>query len=255
MSAWRDRRNEKARVRLERALPDAFPTGVLQHARRMPFLPPTPRLCVDSYWRRHPLRADALARALARRSGMPEGWTWRGSGAAKARTAAGFRMPPAPYRDPAHARGPGHCCVCGQPVFRYGWHRDLWGAGKVNKNAAWHACCVVAWQLWTAPRGVVAVLKRRQRHRCPQTNARLLRTAEVDHAVPLYAVWRDRRDLPWPDLLAFWGVPNLQVVNRAAHGAKCLAEAAERMQVRRSARPGADAPASGSPASSPDAAA
>ena len=36
-----------------------------------------PRLAVDGYWRTHPLRADRLTRALARRSGMPKGWTWR----------------------------------------------------------------------------------------------------------------------------------------------------------------------------------
>ena len=39
---------------------------------------------------------------------------------------ASFRSPPAPYREAAFARGPGFCCVCGQPVYRFGWHVDLW---------------------------------------------------------------------------------------------------------------------------------
>ena len=33
-------------------------------------------------------------------------------------------------------------------------------------------------------------------------------------------------------LLAFWGVPNLQVVNRSAHAAKCAHESGERAQRR-----------------------
>jgi hypothetical protein len=34
--------------------------------------------------------------------------------------------------------------------------------------------------------------------------------------------------LGWPRLLAFWGVPNLQVINRDAHAAKCASEANDR---------------------------
>jgi len=33
--------------------------------------------------------------------------------------------------------------------------------------------------------------------------------------------WSENRDLPWPKLLDFWGLPNLQVINRDAHAAKC----------------------------------
>jgi hypothetical protein len=62
---------------------------------------------------------------------------------------------------------------------------------------------------------------------------RLLRTAEVDHRVPLYRVWREHRDAPWPTLLRFWGGPNLQVVNRSVHVSKCGAEAEERALLRR----------------------
>jgi len=56
----------------------------------------------------------------------------------------------------------------------------------------------------------------------------------VDHRVPLFVVWSEHRSQPWPELLAFWGTPNLQVINRAAHVEKCAGEAAERA-IRRSA--------------------
>ena len=46
--------------------------------------------------------------------------------------------------------------------------------------------------------------------------------------IPLYRVWREYRDLPWPLLLSFWGVPNLQVINREIHAAKCATEARDR---------------------------
>jgi hypothetical protein len=230
MSTWRDERNARARARLTRALPHIFPAIVLNHALARPFIPPTPRRAVDGYWRAHPVRAERLARALARRTGTPEGWTWR-----LADTAAGlpatFRAPPAPFREGAFVRGPGTCCVCGQPVFRFGWHVDLWRAGR-NTGATWHAACVIAWDLWNAPAEHVRILKRMQGHRCAETGKRLLKSAEVDHRVPLYRVWREHRDMPWPLLLDFWGLPNLQVINRTAHAAKCASEAGDRSAAR-----------------------
>ncbi|MBE7246327.1 MAG: hypothetical protein INR63_15365 [Actinomycetospora chiangmaiensis] len=232
-SVWRDRRNALARARLERALPPVFPGAVLQHALTRPLIPPTPRLAVESYWRSHILRADRLARALAARSGTPESWTWQLG--AEGRTGS-FRMPPAPYRDPAFARGRGTCCICGQPVYRFGWHRDLWQRGEPNANASWHAACVAAWKFWIAPHAQVRILKRRQGHRCATSGKRLLRSAEVDHALPLYRVWREHRFAPWPELLGYWGAPNLQVVNRAVHVDKCRDEAAERSQTLRLSR-------------------
>ncbi len=63
-----------------------------------------------------------------------------------------FRTPPAPYRERAYTRGVGFCCVCGQPVYRFGWHVDLWNGGA-NKNANWHCACVIAWEFWNAPIG------------------------------------------------------------------------------------------------------
>src|SRR5262249_42948586 len=80
MSKWQDEkteRNERAVERLSKSLPAIFPPVVLARALSRPFIPPTPRLAIDSYWRAHPIRADRLARALAARSGAPSGWIWR----------------------------------------------------------------------------------------------------------------------------------------------------------------------------------
>jgi hypothetical protein len=155
MSKWqaeKAERNRQSLARLTKALPPIFPSAVLSRALSRPFVPPTPRLAIDSYWRAHPIRADRLARGLAQRSGTPNGWVWRLGEGRKDGLPTTFRTPPAPYRERAYARGPGFCCVCGQPVYRFGWHVDLWGAGA-NKHAVWHCACVVAWQFWNAPSG------------------------------------------------------------------------------------------------------
>lgn len=222
MSQTQQQYNERALARLRRALPDIFPTPVLIHALNRRWTPPMPRLAVDAYWRAHILRADRLSRALAARSGAPKGWTWRiGPDNGLPET---FRMPPAPYREAGFTRGPGFCCVCGQEVYRFGWHEDLWKAGP-NKRAVWHTGCVAAWRLWTAPSEHALMLRRVQARKCAQTGRRLFRTSEVDHRTPLFRVWGERRDTPWPALLDYWGLPNLQVINREVHAAKCADEA------------------------------
>ena len=233
MSQWRDERNARSRARLAKALPPVFPAPVLIHAANRPFVPPLPRLAVESYWRAHPVRADRLARALARRSAIPDGWTWRLSAGPDDGLGRSFRTPPAPFREPARALGPGWCCICGQPIYRFGWHRDLWGEGGPNRRATWHACCVAAWKLWIAPSDQTRLLRKLQGRRCPETGTRLLKTAEIDHKVPLYRVWRDQRAQPWPHLLRFWGFPNLQAINRAGHTGKSSAEAGERVRASR----------------------
>jgi hypothetical protein len=221
--------NARALARLNKALPEVFPAAVLTHALARRFIPPMPRLAVDSYWRVHPVRADRLARALAAKTGAPAGWTWRlASGRAKDLPAT-FRAPAAPYREKKHHLGPGFCCVCGQPVFAFGWHLDLWERGP-NRKAQWHTACVTAWRLWNAPSDFVKVLRRVQQRRCAQTGGRLWRTAEVDHRVPLFRVWREHRDTPWPRLLDYWGLPNLQMINRDVHVEKCADEASWRRE-------------------------
>jgi hypothetical protein len=87
---------------------------------------------------------------------------------------------------------------------------------------------VIAWELWTAPSDFVRVLKPLQARRCGLSGKRLRRTVEVDHRVPLFRVWGEHRLTPWPQLLAYWGAPNLQVINRDAHAAKCASEANDR---------------------------
>jgi hypothetical protein len=239
MSRWQDEkaeRNRRSVARLTKALPSVFPSMVLSRALGRPFVPPTPRLAIDSYWRAHPLRADRLARALARRSGAPDGWTWRLSDNRKSGLPATFRAPPAPYRERGFARGAGFCCVCGQPVYRFGWHVDLWNGGP-NKNANWHCACVIAWQFWNAPSNEVRILRRLQARHCAESGGRLWKTAEIDHRVPLFRVWGERRDTPWPALLDYWGLPNLQVINRDAHAAKCATEANDRRVARALANP------------------
>ena len=197
---------------------------MLTHARSRPFTAPTPRLAIDSYWRHHPVRADRLARALAAFSGAPDGWRWQSETMAKSLPGA-FRAPPAPYRETRYSLGPGHCCICGQPIYRYGWHVDLWSDLRPNRNSTWHSCCVAAWKLWASPRTYLRQLRRLQGRVCPTTGKRLLRSGEVDHRVPLYRVARDHSDHPWPGLLSFWGIPNLQVINRDGHLSKNIGSA------------------------------
>jgi hypothetical protein len=226
-SEWRTQKNRRSLERLERALPQIFPTPVLVHALRRPLIPPLPRLAIDSYWRAHPIRADRLARALAGKTGAPSGWTWTVSGSRDYGPSTTFRVPPAPYREAPFKLGPGRCCVCGQPVYRFGWHIDLWGCGP-NTRVEWHAACVAAWRLWIAPRTQLQFLKRLQQRRCAETAKRLESGAEIDHRTPLHRVWHERRRDEWPSLLSFWGMPNLQVINRDVHAAKCVAEARAR---------------------------
>ena len=194
MSNWREEkaeRNRRSLARLAKALPTVFLPAVLARALSRPFIPPTPRLAIDSYWRAHPIRADRLARALAARSGAPSGWIWRLDVNGKDGLPTTVRTPPAPYRQRAHAQGPGFCCVRGQPVYRFGWHVDLWGSGP-NKSANWHCACVTAWQFWNAPSGEARLLRRLQAQRSGQTGRRLWKSAEV----PLFRAWSENRNTP-----------------------------------------------------------
>jgi hypothetical protein len=231
-SDWLKRKNERRLARLVELTPEVFPPAVWSHALRQRFVPDSPSRAVEAYWLAHPLRAERLARTLAARLGTPPGWRWRLAGDDGESLPRTFRTPPLPYREAAFAAGGGRCCVCGGPVFRFGWHRDIWQDGRANRRATWHAPCVAAWKFWNAPWQHGPLLKRLQRHRCAATNRRLLRDAEVDHRIPLFRVWREARETPWPHLLAYWGSPNLQVINGGAHRLKCAAEARERATLR-----------------------
>ena len=76
-----------------------------------------------------------------------------------------------------------------------------------------------------------------QGRRCALSGSRLLRTAEVDHRTPLFQVWRDHRDRPWAELLSFWGLPNLQVVNSVMHDRKSVEETRTRARLRSGPNP------------------
>ena len=230
-SLRRDLRNAAARERLAGA---RLPAAVLVHALKRGTVPDIASRAVASYWHHHPIRADRLARVLAAKSAAPKGWSWRIGGADDDGRPQSFRQPPAPFREAAHRAGPGTCCICGQPVFRLGWHRDLWGDGTTTSRARWHGCCVAAWALWSAPARHAKLLARLQKRRCAAGGEKLSRVYEVDHRVPLHVVWRRHREEPWPALLRFWGFPNLGAVDRAAHASKSAVEAAGRAAARRS---------------------
>jgi hypothetical protein len=62
MSRWEEEKAERSRrslARLTKALPRIFPSAVLSRALGRPFVPPTPRLAIDSYWGAHLLRVIA----------------------------------------------------------------------------------------------------------------------------------------------------------------------------------------------------
>ena len=65
------------------------------------------------------------------------------------------------------------------------------------------------------------------------TGRRLWKNAEVDHRVPLFRVWSECQNAPWPELLDYWGLPNLQMINRDAHAAKSVTEARDRRAARK----------------------
>ena len=48
--------------------------------------------------------------------------------------------------------------------------------------------------------------------------------------MPLFRVWGEHRDLAWPQLLTYWGFPNLQMINRKMHAEKTAAEATTRQR-------------------------
>ena len=96
---------------------------------------------------------------------------------------------------------------------------------------------VVAWQFWTAPSDHARLLRRLQARRCGESGGRLWESAEVDHRIPLFRVWGEYRDTLWQALLDYWGLPNLQVINRDVHVAKCATEAQHRRAARYSVSP------------------
>ena len=120
ISKWKEAKAEKNRrslVRLNKALPSIFPSAVLSRALGRPFIPPTPRLAIDSYWGAHPLRADRPARALAARSGAPSGWSWRLGDNRKNGLPATFRYRPRPTGNTHMRLAPAFAVCAGNPFI------------------------------------------------------------------------------------------------------------------------------------------
>jgi hypothetical protein len=107
-------RNRRSVLRLNKALPPIFPRAVLaQGSFARPFVPHTPPAC--NRVTGAPIQFVPIA-SLTKHpaaglgdSGTPERLAFRSPSA---------RHPP--YREATHALGPGFCCVCGQPVYRFG---------------------------------------------------------------------------------------------------------------------------------------
>ena len=209
-----------------RNLPEVFPGAVLVHALSRPFLPATPRRsvdCIGATTRSGPTNslARSLPLAARRKDGCGESeFRNRGHGSV-------FGRPQRRFANQPIRRAPAIVVCAGSPYFGSAGIVTFGATGAQIITLTWHSCCVAAWNLWIAPSDHVRHLKVLQNRRCLATGERLIKNAEVDHRVPLFKVGRDYRDTPWPALLAFWGVPNLQVINRSAQG-KCAKEAGER---------------------------
>lgn len=176
----------------------------------------TPRDLVDRYFRSHPRRTDRLAILLATKTGAPCGWSWeRHIEDMQTRFWSrnfSFRQPPVPWQ---RHTGVGRCCLCGQPIYRFGWHQP-WGGWKVTSDkAGWHAVCKTAYLRWLNPGHGIAA------------------GHEADHFIPLYRVYRELgRTGRWPDILWYWSTFNIQILTTEEHQRKSAREAGERARFR-----------------------
>lgn len=180
-------------------------------------------------------RAEAITRILCWRSGPRPDYDWRPaprpycsmydrreySGGRPVRT---HRDPPLPFH--ADRPRPGWCRVCGQPIGSQGGWR-ITAKRPQSTRLTWHSVCTETYFLWVKTSNYTAVIARRQDGICPITGE-VIRYGEVDHRVPLYRVAREHADLPWCEMIRFWGLSNLQVLSRAGHLQKCREEAVER---------------------------
>lgn len=191
------------------------------------------------------IKAEKTTMMLCRRSGLVEGYQWMRTGTywdsrpipeermQSARSA--HRSPPLPFHS-FKRLGPGHCRVCGQPIYGAGDYRKA-AVSKHKRDSlrTWHDVCTTTYFLMTKPNDFLGVIALRQKGLCAITREPIappareyVSQADVDHEVPLYRVARDYRDEPWFKLLRFWTLPNLRAITNAAHKAKNAAEAQER---------------------------
>ena len=166
MLDWQDLKAEKngrSLVRLTRALPPVFPRVVLARALARPFVPPTPRLAIESYWRAHPIRADRLAQALAARSQAP------------ARLDLAARGPQG--RPAFHVPHATASAERSQDFAACAVNRFIDSAGTLTLGRRSQQECGVAQQFWNSPSTQIRLWRRLQSRRCAETGGRLWRNA------------------------------------------------------------------------------
>lgn len=177
---------------------------------------------------RYVLWAERVTRILCRRSGDVAGYRWRQppkSWTDQTRLTS-HRSPPLPFHQGMSR--PGHCRVCGQPIYAAGSYRPFL---KPNARLTWHDVCLSTYTMMTKPAEMTEIFCLRQNGRCAVTGVALPHassSADMDHTVPLFRVAQLHADEPWYDLIRFWGSGNLRAISHAAHKAKCADEAAER---------------------------
>lgn len=190
---------------------------------------------------------------LCKRSGLVEGYRWRETAtrddgkplpthSSIRKTPAPFthhRNPPLPFHSFKHL-GPGHCRVCGQPIYGAGdYRKTAVSRHKRDSLRTWHEVCTSTFFLMTKPNNYAAVIAYGQQGLCAISGEPIappardyLGHADVDHEVPLFRVARDHADEPWYELLRFWTLPNLRAITNAAHLIKNREEARERAGYR-----------------------
>ena len=176
--------------------------------------------------------AQKITLRLCRLSGLVDGFIWPPAPRQQRRLyspppRSRHREPPLPFHSFIH-KGAGHCRVCGQPVYgKEGSHLKRFGESK----RTWHSVCVTSYDVMVNTGSYYREICLRQEGLC-NISSEPIRHAEIDHAVPLYRIARDHSARLWYRLLRYWMLPNLQVINREAHVAKCAAEAKERAGAR-----------------------
>ena len=141
---------------------------------------------------------------------------------------ATYRTPPAPYRERAYMQGPGFC-------RRRGGDRCIASVGMSicamvaphERKLALRLCDRVA--VSNAPSGdTVGSCGGCKRVAVARAADGCGRAPKLITACRCFEFGANTGETPWPELLTYWGLPNLQVINSDIHAAKCATEARDR---------------------------